>query len=210
MTTAPDTVPEGYMQDAKGRLVPVAAIKPEHLLEDELVRRLHEGGAQLSEQLSAFKRSGFADVSALQSLLHEKHGVSLGGQKGNITLSTYDGRRRVTVAMGESITFGPEIHVAKTLLDQLFERWTEGANANLRVVVMDAFDVGKEGKLQASKILGLRRLAVADPEWRQAMDAIADSIRIDSTKSYLRLHTRETPDQAWSMVPLDLAKAGSE
>lgn len=47
MTTAPDTVPEGYMQDAKGRLVPIAAIKPEHLLEDELVRRLHEGGAQL-------------------------------------------------------------------------------------------------------------------------------------------------------------------
>lgn len=40
MTTASDTVPEGYMKDAKGRLVPLEAVKPEHLLEDELVRRL--------------------------------------------------------------------------------------------------------------------------------------------------------------------------
>lgn len=207
MTTASDTVPEGYMKDAKGRLVPLEAVKPEHLLEDELVRRLHEAAAQLAEQLAAFKRAGFADVAALQSLLHEKYGVSMGGQKGNITLSTYDGRLRVTVAMGESITFGPEIHVAKTLLDQLFERWTEGANASLRVVVMDAFDVGKEGKMQTSKILGLRRLDVPDPEWKEAMEAIANSIRSDCTKSYLRLHTRETPDQAWNMVPLDLAKA---
>lgn len=207
MTNEANPVPEGYMKDAKGRLVPIESVKPEHLLEDELVRRLHEKGRQLSEALSAFKVEGFGEVSALQAILHEKHGATVGGEKGNVTLSTYDGCLRATVAMGDSISFGPELQVAKNLLDILFERWTEGANANLRVVVMDAFDVGKEGKLQASKILALRRLNVPDPEWKRAMDAIADSIRIDSTKSYLRLHTRNTPEQQWQMVPLDLAKA---
>ncbi|MFT8418999.1 MAG: hypothetical protein ABF636_09260 [Acetobacter sp.] len=63
MTTASDTVPEGYMKDTKGRLVPLEAVKPEHLLEDELVRRLHEAAAQLAEQL-AFNVTGDGTIPA--------------------------------------------------------------------------------------------------------------------------------------------------
>ncbi|NLI26775.1 MAG: DUF3164 family protein [Acetobacter sp.] len=199
--------PEGYMRDAKGRLVPLETVKPEHLLEDELVRSLHQRAHSIAEVLRNFKRDGFGEVSALQTILHEKHNASIGGAKGNITLSTYDGRLRVTIAIGDSVAFGPELSVAKSLIDGLLDRWSEGANANLRTIVMDAFDVGKEGNIQASKVLALRRLNIPDPEWKRAMDAIADSIRIDSTKSYLRLHQRQTHEDSWEMVPLDLARA---
>lgn len=200
------TIPDGYMKDQKGRLVLRENVKPQELLEDELVRSLHEKADLLRGELSAFKRTGFNEVAALQDLLHEQYQAKVGGPKGNLTLSTYDGRLRVSVCMGESISFGPELQVAKSLLDELFQEWTDGANANLKIIVMDAFDVGKEGRLSTTKVLGLRRHNVSDPTWKRAMDAIADSIRVDSTKSYLRLHVRETPDAAWEMLPLDLAK----
>lgn len=202
-----DDVPEGYMKDAQGRLVPIAQVKPQDLLEDELVRKLHAEAKILAQELAAFKKRGFSEVSALQSMLHEQYQAKLGGPKGNITLSSYDGQLRVSVCMGKGITFGPELQVAKSLLDDLFEQWAEGANANLKTIVMESFDVGQEGKLSTTKILGLRRHNVDAPEWKRAMDAIADSIRIDSTKAYLRLHVRETPEQSWQMLPLDLAKA---
>lgn len=200
------SIPDGYMKDAQGRLVPRENVKPQYLLEDELVRSLHEKAAVIREDMAAFKRSGFNDVAALQDLLNEKYQAKVGGPKGNITLSTYDGSLRVSVCMGESISFGPELQVAKSLLDELFQQWTDGANADLKIIVMEAFDVGKEGKISTTKVLGLRRYNVSDPTWKRAMDAIADSIRVDSTKSYLRLHVRETPDKAWEILPLDLAK----
>ncbi|KAA8387054.1 DUF3164 family protein [Acetobacter tropicalis] len=201
------SIPDGYMMDAQGRLVPRENIKPQDLLEDELVRILHAKAGELTQALASFKKEGFSEVAALQELLHEQYQAKIGGAKGNTTLSSYDGHLRVSVCIGESISFGPELQVAKSLLDELFERWTDGANANLKIIVMEAFDVGKEGKLSATKILGLRRHNVSDPEWKRAMDAIQDSIRIDSTKAYLRLHVRETPAQSWQILPLDLAKA---
>ena len=33
--TAPPAVPDGYMKDSKGRLVPIGIIKPVELLEDQ-------------------------------------------------------------------------------------------------------------------------------------------------------------------------------
>ena len=35
------TVPDGFMQDSRGRLVPEANVRPSDKLQDDLVRRLH-------------------------------------------------------------------------------------------------------------------------------------------------------------------------
>ncbi|MBY4641589.1 DUF3164 family protein, partial [Gluconacetobacter entanii] len=66
---------------------------------------------------------------------------------------------------------------------------------------------GKEGKIRTDKILGLRRLNIEDEEWQRAMQAISDSIRIDTTKAYLRFHERNGPDDDFRQVPLDIARA---
>ncbi|MBY4639998.1 DUF3164 family protein, partial [Gluconacetobacter entanii] len=65
---------------------------------------------------------------------------------------------------------------------------------------------GKEGKIRTDKILGLRRLNIEDEEWQRAMQAISDSIRIDTTKAYLRFHERSGPDDDFRQVPLDIAR----
>lgn len=38
------------------------------------------------------------------------------------------------------------------------------------------------------------------------MQAISDSVRVDVTKDYVRLHRRPSPDAKWELVMFDLSK----
>lgn len=199
--------PDNYMTDSAGRLVPRANVKPEDLLQDELVRRLFERARALRETMRQFREDADSDIRCFLDLLAEQYGARKGGAKGNLTLSTYDGRERVTIAISDSITFGPELQIAKELVDSCLTRWTEGGNANIRAIVTDAFDVGKEGKLNVSKILGLRRLSIDDDEWQRAMQAITDAVKVNASRAYIRFHERVTANSEYTQVPLDIAKA---
>ena len=200
-------VPEGYMQDSAGRLVPRDKVKPQELMVNDLVEERFDKARTLRVDLKGFRDETFELIHTALALITEQYGTTYGGQKGNITLTSFDGRRRITIAIGDSISFGPELQAAKGLIDNCLERWSEGADANLKVIVTDAFEVGKEGKIRTDKILGLRRLNIEDEEWQRAMQAISDSIRIDTTKAYLRFHERSGPDDDFRQVPLDIARA---
>ncbi|GFE94393.1 DUF3164 family protein [Acetobacter persici] len=200
------TVPDGFMMDSRGRLVPEANVRPSDKLQDELVRRLHEQGDPVRQFMRDFKTLCFTEVHAFLELVADQYGTKIGGEKGNVTLSSYDGTLRVTVAVGNCISFGPEIQAAKSIIDGLLTRWSEGANANLKAIVLDAFDVGQAGKLQAAKILALRRLEIDDEEWQRAMTAISNSVRLDVTKDYVRLHKRSGAEAKWELVSFDMAK----
>jgi len=199
--------PDDYMTDSAGRLVPRANVKPEDLLQDELVKKLFERARSIRDGMRQFREDADSDIRAFLDLLAEQYGAKKGGAKDNLTLATYDGCERVTIAISDTITFGPELQIAKELVDSCLTRWTEGGNANIRAVVTDAFDVGKEGKLNVSKILGLRRLSIDDEEWKRAMQAITDAVKVNASRSYIRFHERASPDGTFIQVPLDIAKA---
>lgn len=201
------SIPDGYMQDAAGRLVLVEHVKPEHLLEDELVRSLAKEAEELNAALLKFRAKCFTEARAFLDVLHEKYGVKRGGDKGNFQLKAYDGSLRLLVSINDCVAFGPELQVAKELVDSCLKRWSNGANKNLSAIVNDAFDVGKEGKLRKDKIFGLLRLNIEDEEWQRAMQAISDSIRVDTSREYVRFHKRSTLEGKWELVPLDMAKA---
>ncbi|WP_431281630.1 DUF3164 family protein [Humitalea sp. 24SJ18S-53] len=199
-------IPEGFRADAAGRLIPIASIKPEHLLEDELVQQLHGEALVLNHALLAFRAGAFERIRAYVALLEQHYGAKRGGKKGNLTLSSFDGALRVQLAVGEYIGFGPELQIAKQLVDECLRAWSEGANDNLRAIVNDAFQVDREGKVNADRILTLRRLAITDPVWQRAMEAIGDAIRVTSSKEYIRFHARPTPESEHVMLALDIAR----
>ena len=99
-------IPEGYMKDAAGRLVPESIVKPTEKLEDQLVTKIIDYARALSDQISRFKGHTGDDIAAYLSLIDEKYGVKKGGRKGNMTFQTYDGLKKVQVAISENITFG--------------------------------------------------------------------------------------------------------
>ncbi len=200
------SIPDGYMQDAQGRLVPKDSVKPEHLLEDEIVRQLMAEARCLSGILKMFRETAQESVRSYLEVLAQEHGAKRGGVRGNVTLISYDGMMRVQVAIGDTLSFGPELQVAKSLIDECLRSWTDGARSELRALIEDVFQVGKAGKLDVDRILGLRRLDIDDERWKRAMAAIGDAVRVVTSKEYIRFYARPTPDADFVQVPLDLAR----
>lgn len=200
-------IPEGYRADARGRLIPEAQIKPIDLERDALVLAIIGGAEKLNAQLQQFKRKAFDDIQALVELSAEQYGVRLGGDKGNVQLMSFDGKFKVLRAIAENITFDERLQAAKKLIDECLTEWTGQGPGELRVIVQDAFDVDKAGKLNTGKILSLRRHNIEDPRWKRAMDAISDAIQVVGTKPYIRVFERDDRTGEYRRLSLDLAGA---
>lgn len=199
------TIPAGHRRDHVGRLVPEQQIKPIDLARDELVREIVAKAKVQSELLAAFKRAVFQDIAAFVDLSAEQYGVRLGGQKGNVTLMSFDGRYRVLRAIQESITFDERLKAAKALIDQCLNEWSEDAAPELKVIVQDAFRVDQEGNIRVQQVLALRRLNIEDERWLRAMTAIGDAIQVVGSKSYVRVYERVGETQHWVQIPLDIS-----
>ncbi len=196
-----------YLRDARGNLVPMASVKPADLLMDETVRKIMRYARALSAQIARFKGHTFEDVGAFQALLAQEYGASVGGKKGNITLSTFDGCERVQVAVADLLSFGPELQAAKALIDECLSEWSADSRTELRALVNRVFQVDKEGGIDRAGLFMLLRVAIEDERWTRAMDAIRDSVRVIGSKTYIRFYERATPEGPWSAVTIDLAAA---
>lgn len=146
-------------------------------------------------------------MGQFEALLAQEYGATLGGAKGNKTLTTHDGLFKITVQVADNIVFGPELQTAKTLVDECLNEWSAGARDEIRAIVQRAFNTDKAGQINRSEIFMLLRLDITDARWQQAMKAIRDAMRIEGSKTYVRCHRRATPNSGWQAVTIDLAKA---
>jgi hypothetical protein len=198
------SVPKGYVRNSKGGLDPVGLVKDIDRMRDELVKGIVTKTAQKAAELKDLKKEIVNDIKTFVGYSAKKFGVKFGGQKGNMSFLSYDGQYKVLVAVDENIVFDERLHIAKELIDECIKGWTKGSAKELRVLVTDAFYVGKEGKISTTRILGLRRLNIGDPRWKKAMDAISESIKIPDSKSYLRVYRRDTSGE-YKHISLDVA-----
>lgn len=197
---------KGFMKNAHGGYDPISAIKPIDLARDDLVKDIVAKSEEMSAKVQDMKRGFFDDIKAFLDLSAEKYDVKLGGKKGNLTLVSYDGSYKVIIAVNESIQFDERLLAAKELIDECITEWSKDSREELRTLVNDAFYVGKSGKLNSNRILGLRRLNITDEKWKKAMDAISDSVQIVGSKEYIRIYRRNSAGD-YDLVNLDLASA---
>lgn len=199
---------EEYLKNPKGALVPIETIKKQDLKEDAAVRSIHRFALDLSEQIARFREHTFADLAELDALMEEHYGARpRGGAKGNRTYQTFDGLMKVTVQIQDSISFGPQLQIAKSLIDECMNEWAEDSRPELKVIIVQAFDTDKEGHVSPTKIYPLMRLDIEDPRWVKAMDALRDAMRVVSSKQYVRFYVRPRTDASWSAITIDLAKS---
>ncbi|EFO31649.1 gp05 [Roseibium sp. TrichSKD4] len=195
-----------YMADAKGNLVPLELVKPQDKLEDETVRKIFGYAVPLSDQVSRFKGHTFTDLGELDALLEQDFGARRGGKKGNKTYRSLDGCKMVKVRVSDFIDFGPQLQIAKSLIDECLNEWAADSRPEIRAIVTRAFNTDKEGQINRSEIFMLLRLEIEDQRWQRAMGAIRDAMRITGSKTYINFYQRSAPDAAWELVTIDLAK----
>lgn len=199
------TIPEGYMRNAAGHLVPVEQVREHDKLRDEVARELAAEAEELHQRLKAFKAKALGDIADLVSIAAERYEVQLGGKKGNVTAATYDGQYKVMRSYAERVTFTEELEAAKELINDCIMRWSEGANANIRALVDRAFRTDSKGQIKTTAILELLRLEIDDDGWQRAMQALKDSIQSAGTAVYIRVYKRIGDSDQYRAVPLDLA-----
>lgn len=200
----PVQIPDGFKQDAKGRLIPESQIKPIDIERSDLVIRLIEQAKQNQQQLRDFKALVFGDIAAFVQLSAEQYDVAVGGAKGNLTLFSFDGKYKIVRQIQDSIRFDERLQAAKALIDECIQSWSADSNDYLKVLVNDAFQVDKEGKISTGRVLGLRRHNIDDAKWQMAMQAISDSIIVTDSKNYVRFYERDE-DGKYQPISLDFA-----
>ncbi len=196
---------DDFMTDTRGRLVPKAMVAEIDLERHDLVIDKICEARMLQDCMREFKYRLMGDIQAFVALSAERYEVKLGGVKGNITLMSFDGRFKIQVAVAEHLSFDERLQAAKKLVDECLNDWTEGSRDELKTIVLDAFQVDQEGRINTGRILALRRYAINDPRWQRAMLAISESIQVVGSKSYLRFYERSGPDDKWTSISLDMA-----
>jgi len=197
-----------WMCDAKGGMLPLELIKPADKLEDETVRKIMNYARDLSAQVARFRGHTMTDLGEFDALLDQEYGLKKGGKKGNRTYQTFDGLMKVSVSVADFVDFGPQLQVAKTLIDECLNEWSADSRPEIRAIVTRAFNTDKEGQINRSEIFMLLRLQIEDERWLRAMEAIRDAMRVTGSKEYVRFYERRRITDPWSAVTIDLAKAG--
>lgn len=205
MTDNTQPVPAGYWQDANGKLVLVSKIKDIDKLRHKCVSELVEAAKKASSQLVAFKLSSMQAVQEFINTSLAEYQVEHGGKKGNVTLVSFDGRYKIVRAMQDSIVFDERLQAAKALIDECVKDWSKGSNGNIKVLINDAFQVDKKGTVNTGRILNLRTLKIDDEKWQRAMQAIGDSMKVASTKPYIRFYELDEHSGEYVAIPLDVA-----
>ncbi|MBD8554890.1 DUF3164 family protein [Rhizobium sp. CFBP 8762] len=198
-----------FMINAKGGYDAAASVKDQYKLEDQTVRKCIAFAEELNGQLARFRDHTASDLLALDTLLAEKYDVKIGGKKGNRTYQTYDGLMKVQVQVSDLITFGPELQVAKVLVDECLTEWSADSRPEIQSLVTRAFNTDKEGQVSRSDVFMLLKLEMNDARWTKAMDAIRDAIRVTGSKEYVRFYKRSSVDAEFKAITIDLAKTGA-
>jgi signal transduction protein with GAF and PtsI domain len=193
------------MRNAAGHLVPEDQVREHDKLRDQVARELAQEAEALHERLKAFKAKALAEIADLVAIAAERYEVHLGGKKGNVTVTTYDGQYKVQRSYAERVTFTEELEAAKKLINDCILRWSEGANPHIRALVDRAFRTDSKGQIKTTAVLELLRLEIDDEGWQRAMEALKDSIQSAGTAVYVRVYKRIGDSDQYRPLALDLA-----
>ncbi|RTL99753.1 DUF3164 family protein [Ancylobacter aquaticus] len=196
-----------YLMDHRENLIPIEQVLAEDRIEDETVRKIFSYAEPLSAEIARFKTHTFDDVRAYQAILAQEYNARAGGEKGNVTLHSFDGLLKVQVAISELIEFGAQLQTAKALVDDCLREWSAESRSEIRAIITRAFQVDQAGKVNRAELLSLLRLDIEDSRWKEAMRAIRASMKPVGTKEYVRFYRRATRKAAWVAVTIDLAAA---
>ncbi|WP_395391468.1 DUF3164 family protein [Novosphingobium sp. BL-8A] len=194
-----------YFISGDGSLIPEGTVKTADKLQDEIVRRIIDGALPLSALVSDFRQKTLDEVDEFVRLLEQEYSARRGGSKGNLTFTSFDGLLKICVQVSENVVFGPELQVAKGLVDDCLREWSAGSCDEIRAIINRAFDVDNQGRINRNDLFGLLRLEIEDARWQEAMRAIRDSIRVVGSKRYVRMYRRPNPKAAWTAIAIDVA-----
>lgn len=183
--------------DSAGLEVPVDYIAPQDKKRDALVEKLVERSKKINAYLAKEKAAMEREISRYLDTIAEAKGTSW---EGGTTLYNFDMSQAIVVKIHKRFTFDENLNLAKALIDQCIKSWSPGANDKIIALVNRAFKVDAKGDINAREIISLRQLQFPDPTWQEAMDLIAQSMKVIETKTYYNFQEADDTGRLVSIV----------
>jgi hypothetical protein len=196
-------IPEGYIENARGGLDPIASVKDIDILRDELVQSLITRGLKAAAIVAEYKAAALSEIENFVDLSAAEYGVKRGGKKGNVSLKSYSGKHKVVLSRDETCEFDERLAIGQQLIRECIDDLLEGSNTDLKTLIDKAFETNKQGQVSVLRIMGLRQVQISHPKWKKAMDILADSVHASARKTYIRLYQRSGEEDSYTQIPLD-------
>lgn len=202
-TAVTETEKPKFLLNHRGFQTPVAEIKPQDLIKNDLVLKLVKEAKAQSKAHDDFKRLVFSEVNDLIALVANEYDVTIGGAKGNVSLTSFDQKLRIQVGIADQISFGAEIDIAKQLITEVIEEELADTSSFIAQLMRDAFEADKQGQYNKNRILALRKYRDANKtdKWGLAMKALDEAIIASNSKTYITFQERNIQG-AWVQIPL--------
>jgi len=170
-----------YWIDGEGLKVPYKHVHESDRIRDKAVTSLVSRAKRLQTIIKNEKEAMEREILAyLGEAARREDEEWVGGA----TISSFSMDSSVTIKVAKRWTFDERLQIAKKKIDQCIENWSGTANTKLVALVNRAFKVDQKDQVDAKQIIGLRTLDIDDPLWNEAMKLIADSQKVQSTKTY--------------------------
>ena len=200
------TKPTRTMTDAQGQDVPVAYVKPYDRERDRVALRILKRWVVEHDRLAILKADTLADIAKLQAFGRDKCEVKIGGDKGNVQFSSFDGLTRVRLDARTMVEFDDRFNQAqKLILEYADDLAGATGERDIVTIIRAALTPSAGGMLARSRVIGLLRLNIKAEKWLKAMDMLRDCQFVKSGKTYIYVESRSSINDDWEMIPLDVA-----
>lgn len=191
--------------DSLGRICPAAIIDPVDAARDDLVNDIVEQFKAERKILHEIKVKTWANLDDFVAYAFEQYKVAYGGKKkNNLTLTSYNQLRKVTLTYADIITPNQSLLAAKTLIDEIITEKSEHLDSDTQMLLQSQFYL-KSGDINLANLLNLRRQRLKHPKWPHIQELLAEALLPVGAKGYIRVYERESIDKNWESISLDMA-----
>ena len=201
------TKKENLWTDINGDQVPAKYVSKFDKARDAVSRRIIKRFLAGRKVLEQIVRESIEDLDGLMKL---KESV---GAKGNFQTSSFDGLIQVSIDQQYNIQLDERVARARELMLEYVNSELARLDKDttfLRKLVEDSFRANAKGFLPIASILKLTRYEVKDARWNEARGILQDAMKPVPGKRYLNCRVRNTTQQDFKTIRLDLADCWPE
>lgn len=187
--------------DGAGIEVPEKYIAPAEKNRDAMVSRLVGKARRLNQIIKNEKLLMEREIAAFLQDTAKREGEEW---VGGTTLYNFSMDEAIAIKIAKKWTFDEKLQLAKQKIDRVIESRSANSDELIVTLVNRAFAVDSKGEVDARQLIGLRQIKVDDSLWNEAMELIADSQKVQSTKTYFYFQVAGEDGKMKSIV-LDFA-----
>lgn len=197
---------EGTVPNVSGGQTARSCVQVRCLIQHDITVRLVEGARALRDLMAEQKQRFLAEAELYVRSMLAQYNADPTGKRGGFVIVSYDDLLKVELSVADYRAVDGAVVAAQALVSEVLTDLTEQLEPWVRELLDNAFNRDeKTGRINVDRLQSLRKVDIPHPKWPQTCEAIADSIRIAGSRSYLRFYERQRRDQQFTAISLQFS-----